>query len=151
MIVLYGALIFSSVWFGVTLTKRLGEREKFYLDLVDFLVAYESNLAFRQDTIKDLVITQIEDSDLRQLVYKIICEEPELCIEYLTKKEIAEVKEMVLSLSRSGLDSGKLTVTHLKRIANLKLESASKQKKAYGSMSIKLSFFVGLLLVILLI
>ena len=151
MIVLYCSLVFVCVFFGVSLSKRLSDREKFYLDMQSFLAEFKANLYFRQVKFQDLVEQEIETSHFKKFL--ISCIKPDVLFEpeYISQKEKDQAKQIILSLGEGGINSLEETLAHAERQVNKRLELATFSKQKYSSVAIKLSFFVGLLLVVLLI
>lgn len=149
MVFLYCSLILACVWFGVTFSKRLGDRVNFFENFLKFLNKFESNLFFKQDKLYD-IISDLEESDFRTFGLSVLKGETRE-VEYITSKELRQVREIIFALSSSGIESTEGTLSYAKAIAVRLLEDSKRIKEKYSSLSIKLSLLVGLLLVVLLI
>ena len=154
MIVLYATLVFACVWFGVAYSKKLHARYSIFHDLYQFLKVYEDNLSFRQDNLKDLVSRFIEDnkSDLSNIINTILIQgQAEQKNDYLTTKELVFIQDVLSSLGRSDKDTELQQVRHLQFMVNSRVQTAKATKEKYSTLSIKIGFLIGLLLVVLLL
>lgn len=153
MIILYASLIFTCVWFGVLYSKKLTSRYMMFYEMFQFFKVYEENISFRQDNLKDIARQFLETCKSEFAIVlrgSILCEK---CsnIESLSPKEISFVNQLLLSLGKSDKDTELQQIRHLQFLTNECLVKAKEAKEKYSMLSIKISFFVGLLLVVLLL
>ena len=153
MIILYASLIFSCVWFGVLYSRKLTSRYMIFYELIQFLKVYEENISFRQDNLKDISKRFLENCKSE---FAIILRESILCencarVESLSHKEISFIRQVLLSLGKNDKDTEIQKVKHLQFLANEQVMKTKESKEKYSMLSIKISFFVGLLLVVLLL
>lgn len=153
MIILYTSLVFACVSFGVMVSRKLQRKLEFYENLRDFLSAYASNLSFLQKEFKEVVddYTQLrEDRDFSRYIISFIKGEEDPP-DFLTEKEIVEVRGLLKSLGTQDADTEERMISSAISLVKTKIGKASKRVENYSSLSIKLSLLVGVLLVILLI
>ena len=152
MMFLYLSLIIGSLWFGIIQAKKLYLRVDFYKQFLDFLKAYSSNLSYKQDSISDLIesykkkhnndfIRFITDIKLNKFVQ----------LEYLKSEEAEEVKNIVAILGSSDIYTEEQKIKSIVNEVEEKHFECKNIKEKYSGLSIKLSFLIGVLLVILLL
>jgi len=153
MIYLYFSLVFACVWFGVCQAKKLSSRYQFYSEFIQFLKAYEENLSFRQDNLKDLVARycKCEESDFKSYLNSVIITTENKIPEYLNKKEVEHARDVLLSLGKTDQLTEKQLVKHYLVVIDEKRKHTYEIKEKYSSLSIKISLLIGLLLVVLLL
>lgn len=153
MLVLYCTLIFSCVWLGVSQSKRLSAHHKFYVDMLVFLKAYEENLSFRQDNFKDLSIRLLgdEENDFNLYLTKTINNQELTRPDYLSEKEIVFTNSVINGLGKADKETDEQTTKHFQFMVSEMIKKTKETKEKYSGLSIKISFLVGLLLVILLL
>ena len=125
-----------------------------YYDLYQFLKIYEDNLSFRQDNLKDLVSKFVQEkrSDLAKFIEEVIIYgRQQVKPEFLTQKETDFICDILTSLGRADKDTELQQVKHFQFLVNSKLATAKETKEKYSALSIKISFLIGLLLVVLLL
>lgn len=147
MIILYCSLVLSCVWLGVTFSKKLNDRVLFYESFIKFLSDFESNLHFKQDNILNVINNA---DDFGKFLTEYISNNGDYYIEYLSKKELCQVKDIVNSLSSAGLDSAIGALKYSKMVVENKLKDYKNARQMYSGLSIKISLLIGLLLVVLL-
>ena len=152
MIILYCSLVLACLYFGVLQSKKLKDREKFYFDYLSFLQTYQTNLSFRQDNFNDLIqiLLQRERSDFNRFLNSIM-NENSLKIEYMSQFELDEINSQIHSLGNLDSDTEMQQVNFLLYQTQEQLKIATTKMKENGRLNIKMSFLIGLLLVVLLL
>ena len=150
MIFLYLALIIGSLLFGVFEAQKLTKRVKFFDDFVEFLTRYSLNLSYKQDSLPEVIKNFGEE---RSGDFSLFIREAHETnnLDYLKPEERKFVENAILSLGNAD------QITEENKVSGLLTQSVELQKKIksykdkYAGIYIKLSFLVGLLLVILLL
>ena len=152
MIILYCSLVLACLYLGVLQSKKLKDREKFYFDYLSFLQAYQTNLSFRQDNFNDLIqnLLQRERSDFNRYLNSIM-NETTLKLEYMSQFELDEINSQIHSLGNLDSDTEMQQVNFLLYQTQEQLKIATTKMKENGRLNIKMSFLIGLLLVVLLL
>lgn len=153
MIILYTALIFSCVWFGVCQARKLESRQAFYENMHTFLIDYRSNLSFLQKEFKELAEQHIKSADEGEFNEFLVShiKDKDYKIEFLTEREQREAREIIGSLGKQDAETEEKIVDSALKIIKLRVESATKKRQKYSGFSIKISLLIGVLLVILLL
>ena len=153
MIILYTSLIFSCVWLGVEMAKKLQAKEKFYSDMLGFLMEYEHNLSFVQKEYSAVVEEYANHENVGEPFKKFIINPRESGAhrEFLSAHEERELLTIFCSLGKSDEYTETKIVEGQKLLVKARLDESKKRAEKYSSLSIKLSFFVGVLLVLLLL
>lgn len=153
MIVLYCSLVFACVWLGVSQAKRLSARHKFYVDMMAFLKSYEENLSFRQDNFKDLAnrLLTNEENDFNLYLASVVSNQEVKKLDYLSEKEIRYATSIINGLGKTDQETDEQTTKHYQFMVEELIKKTKEAKEKYSGLSIKISFLIGLLLVILLL
>ena len=124
-----------------------------YYEFFQFLKVYEENISFRQDSLKDVSQKFLEDckSEFGLILRQSILLEDEHKIDCLTLKEISFIKQLLFSLGKCDKDTEMQQVKHLQFLVNERVDKTKEAKEKYSMLSIKISFLIGLLLVVLLL
>lgn len=157
MIILYIIIVFTSTYIGYLIYKKLLNKVNYYKSLILFLESYKRNVSFSQDSLSEFILK----FDCQSTLFK------ETLLGYLTRiKEdkkniifpdfISNYEEQELTLLFDALGkTDELGQVSLAENGKVKFEEclATYQEKfnKNGTVSIKLGFLLGLLLVILLI
>ena len=149
--------ILSGTMTGVIFSKKLTKRSEYFASLLRLINIIISEMKFRKSTTKKILseFYERDTSPLKEHLKEYIeCDdlsELKLSKNVLTTEESADVKTLLLSLGTA--DSN----TQIFELENRKLQIAEKSKNAddkrkkFGSMYIKLGFFAGLTLGIIIL
>ena len=154
MIVLYGIVCFGCVYIGVMIYKYLDDRVRFYNDFIEFLYVYDNNLSFCQDKLQNVVEKFAGDNHTgfrKFLLLFIKNGGEEIKIESIKPKEIKACQRDLNEIGKANLETDANIIKVLITKEKYNLEKATKLKNKYGSLAIKISLLIGILLVILLI
>ena len=157
MIIAYSGIVLLCTYIGWCSYSRLKRRYKFYNSYIKFLDRFSQNLSFRQDSLRDIVETFIDERDEFAKILKMhfFLKDPKqlpACkLEYLSQNEIMEVKQFLNCLGNSDVFTQQDFVAKERLAISIKETETKENFKKYGAMSIKLGVLVGAFIVILLI
>ncbi len=142
---------------GAVFSKKLVKRAEYFENLLDLVNAIISEVKFRKSTTKT-ILSEFCGSDgsllSEHLKTYIDCEDFSsfrLSKSFLSKEEAAEIEKLFLSLGTSDSKTQIFELENYKlKILNMR-ETANEKKKKLGGLYIKLGFFAGLTLGIIIL
>ena len=142
-------LLLLSLFIGYCLSGKYYFRRIFYTDFYNFNTLFGQEIAFKQTTLVNLINNQSNNTDFYFLIKnKVLTESNEFCITYLTAQEKNFVYEY---LEKIGKFDKNTQLEYLKNVSGIILEKQQNSiidEKKYKTLYIKLSFLIGLILLI---
>ena len=143
-------ILLFCLFLGYCLSGKYYLRRVFYSDFYNFNTLLGQEIAFKQTTIMNLITNQPNNSDFYCLLKKkVLAESFEVNITYLTLEEKSFVSEYLVKI---GKFDKKTQLEYLKSINVIVLEKQQNSvldEKKYKVLYIKLSFLIGLILLII--
>lgn len=144
-------LLIICIFIGYIKSNKYYFRRVFYDDFVKFNEKFKQEVSFKQRTIKNIIEDELSDSDFITVIKGSIFNEKttEKNLNYLNENEIKYFKDYVSTI---GTVDKTIQLDFLQNISN---EIIDKQKQCvseenkYKKLYIKLGFFIGLILLIL--
>lgn len=138
------------IYIGYSINLYYKNRCNFYKNLIDFLNIYENEITFNKNNIFSILANHTFGKAIdiflnNYLNYNIIYPK------YILESEMKEINNLLESLGKKDIDGEIQNLNNFKiKFEHLYIKCCDDYKKK-GSISIKLSFVIGLLIAILLI
>lgn len=141
-----------SILISYLLSLKHVKLHNFYLDFFTFNNCYENQLSYSKNTLPSIIENfNNRDSDFIELLRRYMDNREVVNLSYLKDEDYLLINEYVSTLGKTDEYSQKQFIQNYKGIISKNLENSEVSKKRYCALYIKLGFFIGLTLVILIL
>ena len=143
-------LLFFCLFVGYCVSGKYYFRRLFYTDFLNFNTVFGHEIAFKQTTIIDILKNQTQKSDFFVLLNDFVLKQKkEFDCTYLTNQEKSFVYEYLEKLGRFDKETQLEYIRGVNEIIVEKHQNSILDEKKYKTLYIKLSFLIGLILLII--
>ncbi|MBE7081058.1 MAG: hypothetical protein E7372_00670 [Clostridiales bacterium] len=143
-------LLLLCVFIGYCLSNKYYFRRVFYGDFLSFNTLFAQEIAFKQTTIINLIKNQKSNTDFYLLLNSNISgQDVKIDYKYLTNEEKQFVYEYLNKLGKFDKETQLDYIKGVNEIIKDKNESSILDEKRYKMLYLKVSFLIGLILLII--
>ena len=143
-------LLLLCLFIGYCMSGKYHFRSIFFSDFLSFNTLLTQEIAFKQTTIVNIIKNQSVKNDFYYLLNKYISNEiKDFNIQYLTTQEKNFALEYFEKIGRFDKETQLEYLNNVNKIIIEKQQASSLDEKKYNALYIKLSFLIGLILLII--
>ncbi len=143
-IIIGAGCLFFCIYVASMLSKKYTNRHKFYNDFMTFNQLLKREILYTQNTIKN-ILESINESDYKNLLYRVHNGEAFDTLEYLSKEEMGFAVGYLNSIGKSDNRSQIEYVNSVEQVLESKLVQTMNEEKKYKQLYLKLGVLIGLI------